>query len=834
MLHLSTCARLGLGPRGSLHPRHVQPRAQPRPARSRSAPAQTRSQVQLLAARDDVGTLRLPLDFIAILTTVSEQKGPNERHANFSPGALTARSEILEGARATLRDPGSQARYAQRVQRGEVEERVPSRLVPGALLLLLEAGRARDAAEAGQRWLSQARRGVREAQDVALATGLGLCDAAADHLAQTGRVAETVHLLEEAAGVLHKHRAGSSLQADIRTAVQELETAVVMELLGAGKEGRVEGLRRARQILLSSGGRHGEAPTSSPSAPPAPSLEWRSKFLADLTPQELMAFHEGVGHSAAGTSMDLYRISTAYIGFATLTRRPALLIAALSCLDAADAMEDAAPGTAPGQAPQDARRAVEERQRRSVARAAARLLLGDTEAAKAALGWQQGRPADRQVAAFVKANSPDPSDPLPGLCALVERWVSGVAWPYATSVGQEPGQAEGAFSINAWFGDAAVQAYLSSPRPHGDSQPSLAERLAGGTEAVLAWLGSLVGGRREPTGEVALGGRGAREAGEQPASPLAVEAELESREAGSTTAARQPATGGPSVMRSSQTWPEPTESGAEPPSQAPAPHEAASSPLHAPTPAADPTTRRAPPRDGAGGVPEVRAAASRQPGEDGAAPAGVPRVRRRTPPPLPPRSRPSLGLARLEGEELMWDAGKRRRPRWGRFLAAGASILAGVALASRLPRLTQGPRQPVSPAAETAHPADSTLSGTQALQLIKRWQLVRAAALGVKHDARSLPTILGGELLATWQERTKQLAAQNWHYDQALDAVKLLSVKPGTSPYTAVVRARLSESLVAHQGRDAAPVAQRKEYTVRYVVEKRGSGWIILEADIEG
>ncbi|RMZ55990.1 hypothetical protein APUTEX25_004414 [Auxenochlorella protothecoides] len=696
MLHLSTCARLGLGPRGSLHPRHVQPRAQPRPARSRSAPAQTRSQVQLLAARDDVGTLRLPLDFIAILTTVSEQKGPNERHANFSPGALTARSEILEGARATLRDPGSQARYAQRVQRGEVEERVPSRLVPGALLLLLEAGRARDAAEAGQRWLSQARRGVREAQDVALATGLGLCDAAADHLAQTGRVAETVHLLEEAAGVLHKHRAGSSLQADIRTAVQELETAVVMELLGAGKEGRVEGLRRARQILLSSGGRHGEAPTSSPSAPPAPSLEWRSKFLADLTPQELMAFHEGVGHSAAGTSMDLYRISTAYIGFATLTRRPALLIAALSCLDAADAMEDAAPGTAPGQAPQDARRAVEERQRRSVARAAARLLLGDTEAAKAALGWQQGRPADRQVAAFVKANSPDPSDPLPGLCALVERWVSGVAWPYATSVGQEPGQAEGAFSINAWFGDAAVQAYLSSPRPHGDSQPSLAERLAGGTEAVLAWLGSLA---------CASSGRGRR---------------------------------------------------------------------------------------------------------------------------------PSLGLARLEGEELMWDAGKRRRPRWGRFLAAGASILAGVALASRLPRLTQGPRQPVSPAAETAHPADSTLSGTQALQLIKRWQLVRAAALGVKHDARSLPTILGGELLATWQERTKQLAAQNWHYDQALDTVKLLSVKPGTSPYTAVVRARLSESLVAHQGRDAAPVAQRKEYTVRYVVEKRGSGWIILEADIEG
>lgn len=47
------------------------------------------------------------------------------------------------------------------------------------------------------------------------------------------------------------------------------------------------------------------------------------------------------------------------------------------------------------------------------------------------------------------------------------------------------------------------------------------------------------------------------------------------------------------------------------------------------------------------------------------------------------------------------------------------------------------------------------------------------------------------------------------HYDQALDTVKLLSVKPGTSPYTAVVRARLSESLVAHQGRDAAPVAQR-------------------------
>lgn len=78
---------------------------------------------------------------------------------------------------------------------------------------------------------------------------------------------------------------------------------------------------------------------------------------------------------------------------------------------------------------------------------------------------------------------------------------------------------------------------------------------------------------------------------------------------------------------------------------------------------------------------------------------------------------------RVQGHASTPVSALKARPR--SYPCSPSARQAGVALASRLPGLTQGPRQPVSPAAETAHAADSTLSGTQALQLVKRWQLVR-------------------------------------------------------------------------------------------------------------
>lgn len=69
--------------------------------------------------------------------------------------------------------------------------------------------------------------------------------------------------------------------------------------------------------------------------------------------------------------------------------------------------------------------------------------------------------------AFVRRNTPDPSDPLPGLCALTEAYLGAEVLPAFRDWAEEGGAAP---DLNAYFDDPRVTNYLSVqdsglPRP---------------------------------------------------------------------------------------------------------------------------------------------------------------------------------------------------------------------------------------------------------------------------------------------------------------------------------------------------------------------------------
>lgn len=122
------------------------------------------------------------------------------------------------------------------------------------------------------------------------------------------------------------------------------------------------------------------------------------RLAADSNPCQV-ELHGRFGSEGLGTPLDLYRLAVGLLANATGAGgafQPENVRAALGCLGRA---EDLASTVGETGSP----RAVEEKQRRGVAAATAQLLLGDVEASKRDLGWDEGSgPKDRQIAAFVK------------------------------------------------------------------------------------------------------------------------------------------------------------------------------------------------------------------------------------------------------------------------------------------------------------------------------------------------------------------------------------------------------------------------------------------------
>lgn len=717
----------------------------------------------------------------------------NPPTVGYSAQALAGRITILEGAHETLASAHKRRDYDDRFQLGEVSEDVPSEYVAGTLILLQESGNAQTVVAVGEAWLATHRH-HRSARDVALVTALAHCDLATSHLEAHGTLEQACEMLSVALKLLLQYRAGTSeLQDEIRGAARELQPQLALELLARSDDAPA----RARGLDLLPSALETLATSTKTEERRRGELS-RKQFLDSLRPllsaEEHCRLFATAGPSYAASPAELYNAAIAHISAGCASSKPSIIRRALEILtdaETVDAETEVSSTSSTSAISIDAppairdRRISDERHRRAVASCVASLLLGDSGAAGDALGLRDGSlKCDRQVFAFIKANSPDAATLLPGVCALVERWVKNVALnAYVSDSGVETD-----FSLDSWFENPHVVRELEAS---GNRPFALLGRLLATPLSAISGLFTMPAAREEEEEEEHIA-----------ASRHLRDEEGKEEEAADTNS-------GPEIVTATREQV----------------REAQSSGVAALKPSAPALQQLS--------FEEKLAAEAADFLEDDADyDDGTENF----------LSQPIAleAIKPLLGEDAwMRRAYQARRIRWERLAGAGAIIVGGVALAmsAALPALTPDALGPVPQSRPDAVPVPGgkILSRGEAASLVSKWQRVKAAALGPKHAVGGLSTVLRGDLLHQWQERSTQLETKGWHYTHTLHSCKIVEVAPGRAPGTAVVIVSMKEGVAVHKGSDVDPQTFTSEYQVVYQVEyENNGGWLLTGAVVQG
>lgn len=176
--------------------------------------------------------ITLPLNFYSVLHVnrtssreavkrAYEKVINNPPDVGYSHDTLFSRAVLLKSAAECLADLESRRAYdaAAAAGGGAHTLDVTRENLPGALVLLQEAGESALVLQLGSRWLdAHARAGgeAGQAADVAAAVALALCDLAAAALEEeSGQVQGACERLEEALGLLARHGLAQQLQQQI-------------------------------------------------------------------------------------------------------------------------------------------------------------------------------------------------------------------------------------------------------------------------------------------------------------------------------------------------------------------------------------------------------------------------------------------------------------------------------------------------------------------------------------------------------------------------------------------------------------------------------------------
>jgi hypothetical protein len=191
-------------------------------------------------------------------------------------------------------------------------------------------------------------------------------------------------------------------------------------------------------------------------------------------------------------------------------------------------------------------------------------------------------------------------------------------------------------------------------------------------------------------------------------------------------------------------------------------------------------------------------------------------------------------IAPLGGEET-WirSAYEARRVRWGRVTATGLLLLA--AISAPLGRLGGHSilSRYVHPAARIGFGSSTSLmTKGQAHSIIKRWQRVKADALGKSYNVENLATVLGGSLAEEWKARAMDLKQRGLHYVHNKHDCKVRSVQLIPSGNHIVV-ADIQENIVVHKNDGSRPQTFASSYKVTYEIANTSSGWKVMSATIQ-
>ncbi|MGG6297331.1 IMS domain-containing protein [Leptolyngbya sp. AN02str] len=450
--------------------------------------------------------MRIPLDYYRILglpiqaTAEQLQQAHRDRalqlpRREYSEGAIAARKQLLDEAYSVLSDAEQRRAYdakflasAYDTQESGAPKGIrltdadptldpyapsidihDSQLV-GALLILLELGEYELVLEQGRGFLARhanhqgyapqedANRG-----DIVLTVALASLELGRERWHQ-GQYEAAAAALSAGQDLLQREGVVPSIRQEMQADLYKLRPYRILELLSLPEQNQLErrqGLSLLQEMLNDRSGIDGSGNDQS-GLHVDDFLRFIQQLRGYLTAAEQQALFEGEAQRPSAVATYLAVYAQLARGFAY--RQPALIRRAKHML-----------------------MRLSNRQDVHLEQAVCALLLGQTEEANRALELSQ----EQESISFIRENSRESPDLLPGLCLYSERWLQNEVFPHFRDLAQQQA------SLKEYFADQQVQAYLeelpSEPEVIRSREQMSAPTLSRGSSADYASNGSTNG-----------------------------------------------------------------------------------------------------------------------------------------------------------------------------------------------------------------------------------------------------------------------------------------------------------------------------------------------------
>ncbi|KAI9200873.1 hypothetical protein LWI28_014364 [Acer negundo] len=421
----------------------------------------------------------MPIDFYQVLGAETHFLGDGIKRAfearvskppqyGFSDDALISRRQILQAACETLANPASRREYNQGLvddEEGTIITQVPWDKVPGALCVLQEAGETELVLRIGESLLRE-RLPKSFKQDVVLAMALAYVDVSRDVMAlNPPDFIKGCELLERALKLLQEEGASSlaqDLQAQIDETLEEITPRCVLELLALPlrdeyRVKRQEGLRGVRNILWAVGGGGAAAIAGG-----FTHADFLNEAFVCMTAAEQVDLFVATPSNIPAESFEVYGVALALVAQAFVGKKPHLIRDADNLFQQLQQNKVTTLGAPVSIYAAKVNREVDF----ALERGLSSLLVGELDECRLWLGLDSDSSPYRNpsIVEFVLENSKDDDDSdLPGLCKLLETWLTEVVFPRFRDTKDMQ------FKLGDYYDDPTVLRYLEGLERKGSS-----------------------------------------------------------------------------------------------------------------------------------------------------------------------------------------------------------------------------------------------------------------------------------------------------------------------------------------------------------------------------
>ncbi|KAK0577481.1 hypothetical protein LWI29_033576 [Acer saccharum] len=421
----------------------------------------------------------MPIDFYQVLGAETHFLGDGIKRAfearvskppqyGFSDDALISRRQILQAACETLANPASRREYNQGLVDDEEDTiitQVPWDKVPGALCVLQEAGETELVLRIGESLLRE-RLPKSFKQDVVLAMALAYVDVSRDVMAlNPPDFIKGCELLERALKLLQEEGASSlaqDLQAQIDETLEEITPRCVLELLALPlrdeyRVKRQEGLRGVRNILWAVGGGGAAAIAGG-----FTHADFLNEAFVCMTAAEQVDLFVATPSNIPAESFEVYGVALALVAQAFVGKKPHLIRDADNLFKQLQQNKVTTLGAPVSIYAAKVNREVDF----ALERGLSSLLVGELDECRLWLGLDSDSSPYRNpsIVEFVLENSKDDDDSdLPGLCKLLETWLTEVVFPRFRDTKDIQ------FKLGDYYDDPTVLRYLEGLERKGSS-----------------------------------------------------------------------------------------------------------------------------------------------------------------------------------------------------------------------------------------------------------------------------------------------------------------------------------------------------------------------------